>query len=65
MGITVIMTKCQFEEVIHVRDIARSWEEKKGRKRKRRKKKKKKILGVFLYSRGSRNMCGTIKSWGK
>ena len=30
------MPKGHFEEVIHVRDIARSWEEKKGRKRKKK-----------------------------
>ena len=52
MGITVIMTKCQFEEIIHVRDIARSWEEKKGRKRKRKRKKKEFCGGCFCTPGG-------------
>ena len=45
MGISNAMTKGQCEEVIHVRDIACSWEEKKEEKEK---DKEKNCGGVFV-----------------
>ena len=62
MGITNAMTKGQFEEVIHVRDIACSWEEKKGRKRKRKRKKKEFCGGCFCTPGGLRICVEPLKA---